>query len=687
MSDGTRATAPEAKPRLGATWNGSGVVFALRSRHATGAEVCLYAEEGSLTARRPMERHGDLWSVAVEGVGPGQLYGYRVDGPYAPEAGHRFNAAKLLVDPYARAVSGDLRWNPSILGATPEGRPSVLDSAGSVPWSVVIDPAFDWQGDRAPATPWGDTLVYEAHVRGLTKLHPEVPAELRGTYLGLGHEAVIEHLLALGVTAVELLPVQQFASERHLAQTGLTNYWGYSPLAWFAPHAAYASGSRGQQVDEFKAMVRALHRAGLEVLLDVVYNHTVEADELGPTLCLRGIDNASYYRSRSDDRGRCEDFTGCGNTLDFSQPEVLDLAHDSLRYWVEEMHVDGFRFDLAPVLGRDPLEFRAEAAFLDRLAHDPLFAGIKLIAEPWDLGPEGHALGRFPRGWGEWNDRYRDGIRRFWRGDRGSGAELRRRFVGSPDVFPRRGACASINYVAAHDRFTLADLVSYEQKNNRANGEENRDGSDQDHSANWGVEGPTSSPQIQALRARLQRTFIATLALSKGVPMIGHGDELGRTQGGNNNAYCQDNETSWVDWRPGRPGRSLLAFTRRAFALRRELAIVRCDYWGYSATWLGPDANELEEDQASGEESLCFGLLWRDSRASGDAVGPAALLILVNAERAPCRFGLPCLAEGSRWSVLLDTAVPEAPPTEPLSGRQTVEPHALMCLELRSEEA
>jgi glycogen operon protein len=621
-----------------------------------------------------MARQGDLWSVTVDGIVPGQRYGFRVEGPYAPQEGHRFNPAKLLIDPYALALSGSLTWNPSVLGYSSGTTPNSLDSAGSVPWSVVVDPTFDWQGDRPPATAWRDTVVYEAHVRGLTRRHPGVPAELRGTYLGLAHDAVLEHLVALGVTAVELLPVQHFASEQHLAAGGLTNYWGYSPLGWFAPHAAYASGSRGQQVAEFKSMVRALHRAGLEVLIDVVFNHSVEADELGPTLSLRGLDNAIYYRAAPEDRRRSQDFTGCGNTLDFSRPEVIDLAHDSLRYWVEALHVDGFRFDLAPVLGRDPLAFRADGGLLARLAQDPLFERIKLIAEPWDVGPGGYCLGRFPAGWAEWNDRYRDGVRRFWRGDRDGGQELRLRVAGSPDLFPRRGACASINYVSAHDGFTLADLVSYEGKRNWANGEGNRDGSNHEYSANWGVEGPTDSPPVRTVRTRLQRTFLATLALSQGVPMIGLGSELGRSQGGNNNAYCQDNETSWVDWDLTPDQAALLDFARRAFALRRQLA-APCDRSpGDGWSWFRPDGLEIGAD-SSPADLAAFAALW--------TARDGACLALFNGDRAGCRFSLPAPLAGQAWIVVLDSATPAALPPSLPARSLTVEAHSLVWLASR----
>ncbi len=559
--------------RPGARWTGEAVEFAVPSSVATAIDLCLFDADGGEAERLPMAESRGLWTRTLPGAGPGQRYGYRVDGPYEPAAGHRCNPAKLLVDPWARSVEGSLIWDPAIHGfgaAGPYGSERCgLDSAPFVPRSVVVDPAFDWRNDRPPRTPWEETVIYEAHVRGLTRLHPEVPTARRGSYLGLADDAVIEHLLALGVTAVELLPVQHHASERHLAPLGLTNYWGYNPLAWFAPHAGYASVP-GREIEEFKIMVRALHDAGLEVLLDVVFNHTAEGAEDGATVTLRGLDNPAYYRSRPDDRSRCLDFTGCGNTVDASSDAACSLILESLRYWVEEMHVDGFRFDLAPVLGRDPVDFDPAARFFRRLAADPVFAHTKFIAEPWDLGPGGYTLGRFPHGWREWNDRFRDTTRRFWRGDAGAARELPARLGGSLDLFPGRPRTTSIDYVTAHDGFTLADLVTYRRKRNLANGEDNRDGSDHDHSSGWGADGPSSDQRVRRLRLGVRKAMMATLARTEGVPMLSHGDELGRTQGGNNNPYCQDNETTWIDWELDPEGEEMLGFTRRAFEARRR---------------------------------------------------------------------------------------------------------------------
>lgn len=631
---------------LGATWTGDTTRFTLRSAVAAAVELCLFDPDGSEVSRHPLIRQGDLWSTELSGVRPGQRYGYRVAGPYAPARGQRCNPAKLLIDPCARAITGTLEWHPAVHGYGAPGpagpEPCELDSAPFVPRAVVIDPTFDWRGDEAPRTPWSDTVIYEAHVRGLTRLHPEVPPELRGTYLGLAHEAVIEHLLKLGITAIELLPVQHFVSERHLVANGLTNYWGYNPLAWSAPHAGYAV-EPGNQVAEFKTMVRALHRAGLEVLLDVVYNHTAEGGTEGATLSLRGLDNAAYYRAPPGDPSRCEDLTGCGNTVDFGHAAARDLALESLRYWVEEMHVDGFRFDLAPVLGRGAGEFDPRAPLLDRLAKDPALAGIKCIAEPWDLGPGGYSLGRFPAGWREWNDRFRDDARRFWRGDEGAAATLPGRVLGSVDLFADRGASASIHYVAAHDGFTLADLVSYERKHNLDNGEHNRDGSDHNYSDNLGVEGPTTVAAIRHRRGRRQRALLATATLSAGVPMIAHGDELGHSQRGNNNAYCQDSEVSWLDWRPETVDRELLDFTRRALAVRRETGLADEPPDTADIRWFGPGG-----DLESGQEASGFALSWM--------VGGRRLLLVFHRGTVPHEYPLPTLPGGRRWRVRLDSA-------------------------------
>ena len=559
-----------------------GVRFAVPSENASSVVVSFFSEaDGAAECRVSLDRGADgVWRTTVPGLQPGILYGYRVDGPYAPQLGHRFNPAKLLVDPWARAITGEPRSDRSLfafaLGEDPDRTFSSRDSAAAMPKSVVVDPAFDWQGTRRPRTPWRDTLIYEAHVRGLTMRHPDVEPHLRGTYLGLASLPVIEHLQALGVTAVELLPVQQFASEPHLWRKGLGNYWGYSTLGFLAPHAAYAASSgeqasTGEQVREWKVMVRELHRAGIEVLLDVVYNHTAEGGYDGPTLSLRGLDNAAYYRLRRRNRRRYVDVTGCGNTLDLSRPAGRELVLSSLRYWVCEMGVDGFRFDLAPALGRNQAGvFDPGGGFLQAVAEDPVLAGVKLIAEPWDVGPDGYHLGRFPTDWAEWNDRYRDVVRGFWRDPvrRVQGAtELGRAVAG--ELPHGKPSDKNVCFVTCHDGFTLRDLTSYAAKHNEANHEDNRDGHDHNLSSDWGVEGETEDRRILAARRRARRNLLVTLLLSRGVPMLSHGDELGRTQKGNNNAYCQDNETSWVDWTRLGEEREWLDFVCRAVALRR----------------------------------------------------------------------------------------------------------------------
>jgi isoamylase len=662
---------------LGASRTGDGTNFALFSAHATAVDLCLFHQPSdALEAERiPLTRGPEgVWHIAVAGIGHGQLYGYRVHGPYAPERGHRFNPAKLLLDPYARALSGSVGWNPS-LASHPDGAPGAIpdrsadprDSAGAMPKCVVIAAAFDWGDDRPPATPWDRTLIYECHVKGMTMLHPEVPKELRGTYIGLSSEPVIRHLRSLGVTAVELLPVHQRASEARLAAMGLVNYWGYSPIAYFAPDVRFARGGLGQQVAEFKTMVRRLHAAGLEVLLDVVYNHTAEGGCLGPTLSFRGIDNATYYRLDPADPARYEDFTGCGNTLDTRQGPVLDLVLDSLRYWAEEMRVDGFRFDLAPVLGRGDPEFDPAAPFFARIRADPVLSRLKLIAEPWDLGPDGYQAGRFPAGWAEWNGQFRDSVRRFWRGDPGVAGELASRLTGSSDLFagPGRGPLASVNFVTCHDGFTLHDLVSYEQKHNEANGEGNRDGSDHNLSRNWGVEGPATTTQVARVRERVTRSMLATLALSPGVPMLSHGDELGRTQRGNNNAYCQDGPLTWVDWSPTPAGQSLLDFVRAVFALRRELPPL-----GPGVLWLGPDGVPLTSDAPDASGGHFLGLLLDGER-------PALLLLNGGGRSRP--VVLPAEPAGP-WTVVLDTAHDGS---RPASAGLTLAPHSLVLLQLR----
>jgi isoamylase len=664
---------------LGATWDGEAVNFALFAEHATGVELCLFdgPEDATESARiRLRERDDFVWHVCLPDVRPGQLYGYRVEGPYAPHEGHRFNRAKLLIDPYARAISGTIRWSDALFGYTP-GDPAAdlstnpADSAGGIPKSVVVEPAFSWGDDRPPRVPWNRTVVYECHVRGLTKLHPDVPERLRGTYLGLATEPILDHLRALGVTAVELMPVHHYVADRHLRERGLTNYWGYNTIGFFAPDVRYATGVRGEQVSEFKTMVKRLHAAGIEVILDVVYNHTAEGNHLGPTLAMRGVDNAAYYRLVPDDPRYYMDFTGCGNSLNMLHPRTIQLIMDSLRYWVLDMHVDGFRFDLAPVLARELYEVNRLGTFFDIIHQDPVLSRVKLIAEPWDVGPGGYQVGNFPVGWAEWNDRYRDTVRRFWRGDPGQVGELATRLSGSSDIFASsaRQPYSSINFVASHDGFTLHDLVSYERKHNEANGEDNRDGTDENLSRNWGQEGPTESVPIVRNRERIKRNFLATLACSQGVPMLCGGDEMGRTQRGNNNAYCQDNEISWVDWALDERRRELLAFTRKVFAIRAANPALHRRRWfrGDAApgikdvTWLRPDGNEMTDEDWRDGGSHVLGMLLAGAATDqqderGRPVRGDTVLLLVNGGVRSRYFALPRLEGAGQWFEEINTA-------------------------------
>jgi len=669
---------------LGATWDGAGVNFALFSENATAVELCLFdsPEAGQETARIRMEEHTNLvWHCYLPEARPGLLYGYRVNGPYAPQEGHRFNAAKLLLDPYAKAVAGDLRWGDEVFGYTVGSPEEDLsrderDSAAWMPKAVVIDPAFSWGGDAPLRTPWHRTLIYEMHVKGFTARHPGVPEELRGTYAGLTCPAVIDHLKSLGITAVELMPVHQSVSDRHLVERSLTNYWGYNSIGFFAPDGRYAStGLLGQQVAEFKTMVKTFHREGIEVILDVVYNHTAEGSQLGPTLCFRGIDNAAYYRLVPGDQRYYMDFTGCGNTLNMTHPNTLRLIMDSLRYWVHEMHVDGFRFDLASALARELHEVDRLGAFFDIIQQDPMISQVKLIAEPWDLGEGGYQVGNFPVLWAEWNGKYRDTVRRFWKGDPGQLGELAYRLTGSSDLYEMSGRRphASINFVTCHDGFTLRDLVSYNEKHNEANGEGNRDGHNENLSWNCGAEGPTDDPKILALRARQMRNFLATLYLSQGVQMLYSGDEVGHTQRGNNNAYCQDSEISWIDWNLDRPRRDLLEFTRfliRVFhrhpVLRRRSFFQGRRIRGSEVrdlVWFRPDGAEMAEEDWTNPEGRCIGLRLagdaiaeRDDR--GNRIADDTLLILLNAHHEPVPFVLPAHRSRVRWELVLDTRAP-----------------------------
>ena len=672
---------PGSSYPLGATWDGSGVNFALFSENATGVELCLFdtpkAEQEAATIC--LREYTDLvWHVYLPEVRPGQLYGYRVHGPYEPKAGYRFNPAKLLLDPYAKAITGDIRWDDTAFGYTighvdADLSKDEYNSAGAIPRCVVVDPAFSWGNDAPPRIPWHKTLIYELHVKGFTARHPEVPEALRGTYAGLATPAVLDHLRGLGVTAVELMPVQQFVTDRHLAERGLTNYWGYNTIGFFAPDARYtSSGNSGQQVAEFKTMVKTLHREGIEVLLDVVYNHTAEGNHMGPTLCFRGIDNAAYYRLVTDERRYYMDYTGTGNTLNMMHPRVLQLIMDSLRYWVLEMHVDGFRFDLAAALARELHEVDRLGAFFDIIHQDPVLSQVKLIAEPWDIGEGGYQVGNFPVLWAEWNGKYRDTVRRYWKGDAGQAGDLAYRLTGSSDLYAHssRRPYASINFITAHDGFTLHDLVSYNDKHNDANGEENQDGHNDNVSWNCGVEGATDDPAIVALRAQQQRNFLATLLLSQGVPMLLAGDEMGRTQQGNNNAYCQDNDVSWVDWQLDQSRQDLLGFTQYVIELFHTHPVLRRRKFFFGRqiqgseikdiTWFRPDGKEMTEEDWQNAETRCFGLrlagdLIEEEDERGNPITDETLLILLNAYHEAVSFVLPFTPPDQPWVLLLDT--------------------------------
>jgi len=667
---------------LGATWDGEGVNFALFSEHAEKVEVCLFdsIEASAESGRIQIPEWTDLvWHGYLPGVKSGQFYGYRVHGPHKPEEGHRFNPHKLLLDPYAKAIGRKVRWSDEMFGyriGDPAEDLSLdeRDNAAHAPLAAVVDPSFDWGEDRPPRIPWHETVIYEVHVKGLTKRHPQVPEALRGTYAGLASEAAVRHLTELGVTAVELMPVHHHVDDRHLVERGLTNYWGYNSLAFFAPDIRYVgSGSGLNSVQEFKSMVRALHAEGIEVILDVVYNHTAEGNHLGPTLSFRGIDNASYYRLVGDKPRYYMDYTGCGNTLNMRNPRVLQLIMDSLRYWVLEMHVDGFRFDLASTLARELHEVDRLGAFFDIIHQDPVLSQVKLIAEPWDLGEGGYQVGNFPVLWTEWNGKYRDTVRRFWKGDGGVAAEFATRLSGSSDLYEHSGKrpYASINFITCHDGFTLHDLVSYDGKHNEANREENRDGASDNLSWNCGAEGPTEDPGIRALREKQTRNFLTTLLLSQGVPMLSAGDEMGHTQSGNNNAYCQDNEISWLHWELTDEKRDLLEFVRRLIRLWKEQPVLKRStfFQGRSIrgikdiAWYDPEGVEMSDEAWSTGFMRCLGVLWcgkgideldeRGRRIVGDS-----LLILLNAHHEPVAFVLPPDGDGGEWELLLDTQEP-----------------------------
>jgi glycogen operon protein len=684
----------------GTHWDGEGVNFAVFSEHAERVELCVFDASGRRELQRiPLpEQTGQVFHAYLPEARPGMLYGYRAHGPYKPEQGHRFNAHKLLLDPYARDIAGALRWSDALYGYTVGHRRGDLsfdrrDSARAMPKSKVVDPAFTWGDDRRPDVPWHETVIYELHVRGFTMQHPDVPPQLRGTYAGLATTPVIDYLRRLGVTTIELLPIHWFVDDRPLVQRGLRNYWGYNTLGYFAPDSRYSASGN---MNEFKTMVKKLHSAGFEVILDVVYNHTAEGSELGPTLCFRGMDNVSYYRLQPQERRYYMDFTGCGNTLDMQHPRVLQLIMDSLRYWAAEMHVDGFRFDLASALARELHDVNRLGTFFDVLRQDPVLTRVKLIAEPWDLGEGGYQVGNFPPGWAEWNDKYRDAMRAYWRGDGGRIADFAQRLSGSPDLYGRSGRSphASINFVTAHDGFTLQDLVSYNDKHNEANLEHNRDGAANNLSWNCGFEGHTDDPAIVALRERQTRNLLATLLLSQGVPMLVAGDEIGRTQHGNNNAYCQDNPTSWIDWELDDARTRLLEFVRAAINLRRIHPTFRRRHFfegrplhdgGKDIAWIKPDGTEMSADEWNHEFARCLGVYLDgdgldEVDVRGRPVSDNHFLLLFNAHHEPIPFTLAPFG-GTGWRMLLDTARENAPLRErsyeaaaayPLEGRSLV---------------
>ena len=663
---------------LGATWDGEGVNFALYTENATGVDLCLFSnDESTETDRLPFkERSNHVWHIYIPGLKPGQLYGYRVHGPYEPENGHRFNPNKLLLDPYAKAITGTIDWHDSLF-AYNIGDPqedlsyNEEDSASHIPKSVVIDENFDWEGDKAPKISYHKSIIYEAHVKGFTKLHPDIPEEIRGSYAAIGHPVTIKYLKELGITAIELMPVHHFVKDRYLEEKGLSNYWGYSSIGFFAPDVRYSSsGTHGGQVTEFKNMVKALHKEGIEVILDVVYNHTAEGNQNGPTLCYRGVDNASYYRLTEDNKRYYMDYTGCGNTLNANLPNVLRMIMDSLRYWILDMHVDGFRFDLAATLARELHEVDRLSAFFDIIHQDPTISQVKLIAEPWDIGEGGYQVGKFPPGWAEWNGKYRDCIRDYWRGADSMLGEFAERFTGSSDLYKDdyRRPTASINFVTAHDGFTLHDLVSYNEKHNEANGENNNDGDDHNRSWNCGEEGDTDNQEVIELRNKQKRNFMATLFLSQGVPMLVAGDEAGRTQGGNNNAYCQDNEISWIDWENA--DSELLNFTRTLIQLRTNHPTFRRRRWFKGQpikgiglediNWFLPDGEEMPEENWNHDfaKSLAVYLNGKGIRTVGPKGEPIVddnFYIIFNAHYEPLTFVLPPKKYGSKWTKILDT--------------------------------
>jgi isoamylase len=707
---GHQSRIQEGRPfPLGGNWDGVGVNFALFSAHATKVELCLFDNDG----KRELERielpeyTDEVWHGYLPDARPGTVYGYRVHGPYEPAHGHRFNPHKLLLDPYAEMLVGQVRWTDAHFAyrvGSPRGDLSFdrRDSAPGMPKCRVVDRAFTWGNVRPPHIPWERTIFYETHVRGYSMLHPAIPQQLRGTFSGLGHHEIISYIKSLGITSVELLPVHAFVDDRHLLERGLRNFWGYNSIGFFAPEPRYMATPFA---NEFKEMVAKFHDAGIEVILDVVYNHTAEGNEMGPTLSFKGIDNASYYRLMPDNPRYYINDTGTGNTLNLSHPRVLQMVTDSLRFWATEMQVDGFRFDLATILAREPYGFDEGGGFLDSCRQDPILSRVKLIAEPWDIGPGGYQVGHFPPGWAEWNDKFRDTVRAYWKGDEGKLPDLATRLTGSADCFNRRGRkpWASVNFITAHDGFTLHDLVSYNDKHNEANGEDNRDGHSNNHSWNHGAEGPTDDADINALRERQKRNMLATLLLSQGTPMILAGDEFGRSQHGNNNGYAQDNEISWVRWSEiGELDRELIEFVRKLIALRHALPVLRRSRFftgEYNPelgvkdiTWLNPDGNEMQQEQWSDTRARCFGMLL-DGRAQATGIkrrgSDATLLLVLNAYHDVVRFKLPEVTGGKEWLTLIDTNQPKRRETPVFQPGQEYEVtgRSLLMFELISEDA
>ena len=664
---------------LGASWDGAGTNFAVFSEGAERVDLCLFEDDGSETRVPLTEVDAFVWHGFAPGVGPGRRYGFRVDGPIEPAGGRRFNPSKLLIDPYAKAIEGDVDWGPEVFGYDFESPQedlsiSAADDAARIPKSIVVDTAFYWEDDAPPRTPWHETVIYETHVKGLTMANPSIPPELRGTYAGVAHPSTIEHLQLLDVTAIELMPIHHLIHPQHLLDKGLRNYWGYDSIGYFAPYSGYSSaGNRGEQVAEFKNMVKELHKAGIEVILDVVYNHTAEGNHLGPTLSFKGIDNTAYYRLVPDDPRFYFDFTGTGNTLNVRHPQVLKLIMDSLRYWATEMHIDGFRFDLASALARELYDVDRLSAFFDIIHQDPILSTMKLIAEPWDVGEGGYQVGNFPPLWTEWNGKFRDTVRDYWRGEPATLPEFAFRITGSSDLYAEDGRrpMASINFVTAHDGFTLNDLVSYNDKHNEDNGENNQDGESHNRSWNHGVEGETDDPDINALRERQKRNFLTTLALSQGVPMFLGGDEMGRTQLGNNNAYCQDNEISWFDWTLRDENIALLGFTRRLMEFRRRHPVFRRRRWFRGREilgvpdigWFTPQGTEMTPEEWETAFARSIGVFLNgdqlpDPAPDGSPISDDSFLLLFNAHAEPVHFTMPQPAWGEAWTTVLDTNDP-----------------------------